>query len=802
MFPKIANKKYFWWSVGYFTVIISLYGCIFLFLGNNINEKQSSWNILYILGIIFLNIIIHFFIEGLFDYSLFLEKQRYIEKYQKEHKGLVVLSAISTAIVCLPISFTIILFVPYYSILLNFFTFTKENIDSYLSLTISLFGTFLALHWSVVATIYSTKYSKTSKKIQILYFKLTRTKLLSLVTLLYLLLSMIFYLLIQNVKEFEKQSNVVYLNSAILFFIIYSFCLLYCYVKNSIKFINLSNTFFLYSMINIKIRFLIKKVTFILNKKKYQSKRDQIVYDLVLLQNKVQYDLENKEGTETSFLDVSLEFLDLLTEYWKIKNTIFYNADWYPSLERQNSLTEVILTGNNSVLARDILHIERWIFDSNMLIINHLIANKNFTLLIIYYDKIRKGLSLEEKDNLFSFNIPFFYETLNLLRVEIEKCFIKIFEKNNLKENKNDINYYGLVANLNYVLGNIFMNNQKFLFKFKSEEVNKNFPGYQEIEHTKSIEDLCIKYPFINNEDGVKAFIKLFIEKNTEGKIITSEDNFNNDCRHPLIKTELYNILSSIQSIENILQKKLEYFIENKMPHHFFDTFLAFLSVKHEILINIEQYQTIYKEYFIEKYEQEKIQDIVIGLFNYQEELANNLTSIIKYYRDKNYFIQKEFPNLLSNIYELSLSMLIIHFKSNDFKLIDLRREKRNTIKIAFHFMFTIQQIITKEQEKNTFLDWENYSISYFIPFIRFASIIGSGLQKEKNHQKDIYIAFIPIKSDINMINHLRMMSDKLKNDDVLSQFNPIIQSIENTLKTKNSVKTFLRFIQNNLKEK
>lgn len=806
MFPKIANKKFFWGSVGYFSFFVFIFSFSTLYNIDTLTITEWYCKFFMIFFKIAIILVIHFIVEKFFSYSLWIEKQFALDFPQQIDKissiCFVILLFLSTIPLIIAFFFSDnfydIVFIKYFGI-----AFNAEKLLSYTGTSIGVFTTMLALHWATASTIYSTQYNHEVKDIQVLYFKLTKTTFLSILTCCYLVgvIFIYFYLSIENTTEnvsifkfiFNAHSYHSEKSISLLALIVVGFSslLLVYFIRNSINFIKLSNNYYLYKFIAINTIFLFKEINVIGNSN-YSKKLGQLIYNINILNKKIQNNIIHSKIVDSIFLDIINDYLDLIKEYWKIKKNIFYNTDWYPSLKRQNNLTEVILSGNNAEPARDILHIERWLFENNMLIINHLIANKSFALLNIYYDRIREILSLEEKENLLSYNVPFFYEILNFLRLEIEKNFIKILNNNILVTNKNDINYYGVVANLDYVLGNIFMNCQAFIFKFTNEEIDKIYPNFEDIKTAKTIQELCLKYPLINNEKGVKTYIKLFVEKNTEGQIITPKNNFTRECKIPLIKMELYNMLSSIQSVENILQKNLEYFVINEMPHHFFDTFYTFLQIKLEILINTEQYVIIYKNYFNNE---DTITSKMQKFFSYQETIPNKLSLIIKCYRDNNYFSQREFPNLLNNIYVLLINLLILYFNIDN-KL--FKNELKTTIKLVFHLLMLQQDIVTKE---NNYNPNENHQktidniINY--PFVIFMGIIGAGLQKGNESKSNIKEIFREkfLKDEIKK--YLNIFSSSCVTNDTFKLFDSAINQLENSLQVNNSITTFINFIKN-----
>lgn len=666
---------------------------------------------------------------------------------------------------------------------------------------ITLFGTLLALYWTSVIGALSIQYASINHAVKKLFFKLIKSKLTTLLTSCYLIANFFIYIVINY-----NMITPTYIFYIFYLWVIITTILMCLYSYLAVEIFKYIDSYQLYHNLSQKIYINFYHIAYWHDKSFFKPSINKIHESISLQHNIISYGIYKEFLIPSETIKFLIDTLQLITLYWKKKKTICYNCDWYFSVQRQNSLSEIIFTGNNSMLAKCILQIETWLFELNKLIVNYLMENKNFFLLSLYYDEIRKILSLEERENLLAYNVPFFYETLNTFFIEIESYF-KFSIKDFTKENEKDISYYGLISNLNNVLGNIFMTNQAYLFKFDKAKVNTVIPAYEEIIQLGNIQDLLIKYPTVNNEIGLKNYTKLFIEKNVEHTMITSKEKYFKECNLPLIQTELKNILRLFQSIEEILQENLTFFAEQNSPHYFLDTLYTFLSIKHEFLMNYIKYQANYTEYFTNPTEKDIITSKVQLLFNFYKELPNQLTSIIKIYRNEKYFTQKEFPNLLNNIYNLLLSLLIFYFNSEN---ISFQKEKRNTIKITFHFMLTVQQILTLELEElkkeqiTIFAHYdENFYINYYSAFIQFAAIIGSGLQKiENNNLYDINSTFSDILAADDIRNYFQPMVHSIFHNNTVSfHFYPLIQPIEHEMQSQNSLIFFLKFIQAKLKE-
>lgn len=662
-----------------------------------------------------------------------------------------------------------------------------QSLKTLISIGVTLFGTMLALYWTIIISFYNKIFSDCPIATRPYFFKLAHGRLITFFTCLYIISNFALYLSI-DYKLIPKQ---FYTNIFTVWFCYTSYLLIYFSYISIIIFFRID--------INAVCLEIIKRLGQKIqiaenwhNKFLLFPTIDEVHNTLLLF-----YEILTKNIDKFSSND-QMRFLsnnnEILEKYWKIKKTIYYDSDWHFLTQQSKSLSETLFTGSNTVITRDLMYIERWFFDINTKLISSLITNKNFFVINLYLNEIRKILFLKEKENLFTFNIPFFNETLTILLAETNKNFNKILIDSYTKENEKNITFYEMISTLNIIIGNIFMMNQAYLFKFNKSKITATIPSYKEIQQIQTIQDLLLKYPVINHKIGLITYSKLFIEKKVENNIITSEEQFFKECNLPIIQMELVNILNLFQSIEYQLTKNLTYFTVHENPHYFFDTFLTFISIKYKLLINLERYQTIYAEYFTNSEEIQKKLNKIQSLFNFYEKLPNQLTKIIKIYHDENYFSKKEFPNILNDTFQTLLHLLEFYFKyeNKNFKL-----EKIDTIKFSFDFMLTIHKILIMESNipkiSPNLSNEEQVSISYLTPFVAFACIIGLGIQKDKNNMEDINVAFKELLQQDEIKNYLK--SFIANRNKYQYYFQQIAMLVEQKIHAQNTLQTFFYYI-------
>ena len=110
-----------------------------------------------------------------------------------------------------------------------------------------------------------------------------------------------------------------------------------------------------------------------------------------------------------------------------------------------------------------------------------------------------------------------------------------------IEQNKDNLNFYKMFAEIEFTLTNLVTTAQTYLFKFNEKTINNFIPSYKDLLNITTTQDLFIKFPLINNENGLSLYSQIFLEKQLENNVISSKEKIYNNTK-AIITTELYKI--------------------------------------------------------------------------------------------------------------------------------------------------------------------------------------------------------------------------------------------------------------------
>lgn len=667
--------------------------------------------------------------------------------------------------------------------------FYFSSIKTLITTGITLFGTLLALYWASIIGALSIQYASITHAIKEFFFKLLKSKQTTLLTSCYLISNFFLYIAIDH-----KIIDSKYISHVFYSWLIITASLTSLYSWLSVEIFKYIDSYQLYHKLSQKIYINFYRIRYWHKKTFFKPSLEQLSKQLILQKEIISHliykELLNPNETP-KFLGDNLILLKL---YWENKKTIYYNCDWYPPTEKYNSDIEIVLTANINTRTRDIELIENSFIVINNMLTDYLFNQNQFYILLKYYEELKILLDINQKENLNSYELPNFSNILTILSDHINRyLFIDRYHKL-IEQNKDNLNFYKMFAEIEFTLTNLVTTAQTYLFKFNEKTINNFIPSYKDLLNITTTQDLFTKFPLINNENGLSLYSQIFLEKQLENNVISSKEKIYNNTK-AIITTELYKIYKILNSTAVLLKYNLKFFKTNKINYLLGNSLFVFLIIKYSFLKNKAYYEESLKN-------QPELLKQYNELFVLPTDFPELIIEVITTYTTNQYAFEF-FPNLLYHIY---LHLLVIFMEAIKLDYFELPI----IITSFFKLSFIKQQDIANTNNNNL---KEYYQANYII-LSQTSSILGCYLILSDNNYQyikkeqltELINSLITVEqykpAFQNMKNQLDDLIELLKTPNLFPDVVTIEKELSTTdIKITNSVKVFADFLNNMIKE-